>query len=360
MKPLLTAPKRQLIDVLQTQLIPWANSGAPIALLDAPPQVLGANRVTEKPGAALPSLQGMGQIVRVRYWREENLNSAAIPMLGCIVDGAADLEIGITQTLCQKLKIDGKRWIVALPKSTFFLIPPNIPISSVGQVHWRRAHPEKAYSRMLWIQIHEAGAYCHFNTSDKGKLWISPHLFLRNPHIFPLAHNLIQEIQLQSQRHLPIAYFHLGLILEYMLQSLLTPSKITDRIESAVASPTSSLFSSQQSLDERMQKIIAYIDENLANPSLSTESIAAWFHLSPAHLRRLFHRELSLSTMKFVSTRRLEFAQQLLLESSFNIEQVSRYCGFKYASNFTNAFIQHCGVSPSAFRNRAHPDMRNQ
>ena len=355
MKPLLTAPKRQLIDVLQTQLIPWANGGAPIALLDAPPKILGTNRVTEKLGAALPSLQGVGQVVRVRYWREENFNSAAIPLLGCVLDGEADLEVGTTQTMCRKLKIEGKRWIVAMPKSTFFLAAPGTPVSAPGQVHWRRAHPERAYSRMLWVQLHEAGAYCHFNTSDKGKLWISPHVFLRNPQLFPLASNLVQEMQRQSPRHLPIAYFHLGLLLEYMLQSLLMPSKIKEDV-SAVS--TLSFPSSKHSLDERMQNIVDYIDQNLASPLLSTETIAAKFHLSPVHLRRLFHRELSTSTMKFVAARRLEFAQQLLLESSFNIEQISHYCGYKYPSNFTHAFLQHYGTSPSSFRNSAHVNVR--
>lgn len=360
MKPLLTAPRRQLVDILQTQLIPWAGGGSPIALLDVPPYIMGQNQVTEMPGPALPLLRGFGQDIRVQKWHAENMNAISAPMFGCILDGEADLEIGTTQAACKKLCIKGKRWVAAAPKSTFFLIPPGVPVSSTGQVHWRREQPEKAYSRMLWVQVHETGAYCHFNSSDKGKLWISPHLFLRNPHIFPLTHNLIQEIQLRSPRHFSIAYFYLGLILEYLLQSLLTPSKIPDHSEDHAAMANLPAPRHQNSLDERMQQIVAYIHDNLANPGLSTENIVARFHLSPPHLRRLFHHDLATSPMKFLSQCRLEFAQQLLLESSFNIEQVSLYCGYKYASNFTNAFTQHYGASPSAFRNNAHPDMRKQ
>lgn len=349
-----------MVDVLQTQLIPWAGSGAPIALLGAPPYIIGGNKVTETPGSALSSLRGFGQDIRVHKWYAENMNAISTPMFGCVIEGEADLEMGTTQAVCQKLKIEGKRWIVAAPKSTFFLIPPGVPVSSTGNVHWRREYPEKAYSRMFWVQVHETGAYCHFNTSDKGKLWISPHLFLRNPQIFSLTHNLIQEIQFQTQRHLPIAYFYLGLILEYLLQNLLTPSKTRTPAENVAVAPALQLPHYKHPLDERMQQIVEYIHENLANPTLSTENIAAKFHLSPPHLRRLFHRELATSPMKFLTGRRLEFAQQLLLESSFNIEQVSLYCGYKHASNFTNAFIQHYGASPSAFRNSAHLEMRKQ
>jgi AraC family transcriptional regulator len=96
-----------------------------------------------------------------------------------------------------------------------------------------------------------------------------------------------------------------------------------------------------------MRQIVEYIHKNLAYPMLSTENIAAKFHLSPPHLRRLFHRELATAPMKFVTGCRL-------------VEQISLYCGYKFASNFTNAFIQHYGISPSAFRKNAHPNMRKK
>lgn len=353
MKPISQALRLQCADILQKQLIPWATNGAPIALLDVPPKNIDQKQVTVLPGKSLPPLQGTGQIMRLRHWSSENLNSTAIPILGCVIEGEADLEVGITQADCQKLHTDGKRWYIALPQRNFFLVNPGTPISAPGKVHWRRTNPEQAYSRMLWIQIHESGVYCHFNTSDKGKLWISPHLFLQDAHVFPLAHNLIRELQFQSPRHLPIAYFHLGLILEYILRSCLAPSKKeqpTQQENAAISLPP--LHSSRHLQDERIQAIIEYIDANLANPTLSTDSLAVRFHLSPAHLRRLFRHALATSPMQFVKERRLEFAQQLLLESSLNIAQISKYCGYKYPPNFTNGFLQHFGESPRDYRKK--------
>lgn len=349
MKPFSKALQFQLADALQNQLIPWSRSGGSIAFLDAPPRVIGQASITEQPAKALPPLQGVGQVVRMRHWHAENLNSVDVPTLTCVIDGEADIEMGMTQQQCRRQGTEAKRWVVALPKSTFFLATPGTPTSAAGKVHWRRPHPEKAYSRMLWMQIHETGAYCHFNTSDKGKLWISPHLFLHHPQISQLTHNLIQEIRLQSPRHVSIAYFSLGLILEYLLQSLL----LTPQTDQAVALPALPPLSIAPVADERIRNMLAYIDDNLANSNLSTENIAAKFHLSPVHLRRLFHQTVALSPMKFITLRRLEFSRQLLLESSFNIKQISRYCGYKHSSNFSNAFLQHYGISPSALRQAA-------
>lgn len=352
MKPISQALRLQIADALQTRLIPWVNSGAPIALLEAPPQAVDSNLITARPGEALPPLQGSGQVMRLRHWQSENLNSTAIPILGCVLEGEADLVVGITQADCRKLQLEETRWQIALAQRHFFLVAPDTPISGPGQVHWRRANPDLAYSRMMWIQIHESGAYCHFNTSNKGKLWISPHLFLHNRHIFPLMHNLIQEMQLQAPRRLPIIYFHLGLILEYILRSCLTASHDEQQVHDTAATIALPALSFPKIQNERLQDIIEFIDANLPNHQLSTDRLAAQFHLSPSHLRRLFRHATDTSPMQFVKQRRLEFAQQLLLESSLTIAQISRYCGYKYPPNFTNVFLQHFGESPRSFREK--------
>lgn len=344
-----------MIEVLQSQLIPWVGTGSPIVLLDAPPRVIGANKVTENPGKKLALNHGTGQTVQVQDWPEENLDSATIPMLGCIIEGEADLLVGTTTAMCQRLKIEGKKWVVQMPQRSFFVAPPGVPISSVWHVHWQRPNPEKAYSRMLWVQIHESGVYCHFNTSDKGRLWVSPHIFLKSRHIFPLVSNLIQEMQNGSKRYVPISYFYMGLILEYVLQNLLEPPPLQDAVLDPMPLP---LPQGQPSVDERIIRAIDFINEHFDKPELTVDAVAASVHLSSAHLRRMFQQELSISVAQFLTKKRLEFARQLLLESSFNIKQVSVYAGYKYPANFTHAFAQHFGVSPTAFRHNTISDVR--
>ncbi len=350
MKPAFNATRRQLVETLQNQMIPWLGSGAPVTLLDAPPHAIGSAIIHQSPGKVLPNRHGIGKEVHVQHWPDENLDAASVPVIGCVLDGEADIVVGTTNKICRALNLPGTRWTVEMPQRTFFVIPPNVPISSAGQAHWHRENPEKAYSRMFWMQVHENGVYCHFNASSKGKLWISPHTFEHHKQLLPLANNLIYELQRQSHRYVTISYFHLTLLLEYVLQHLLTNFS-RDRIaDSSTVLPPMTLAENQALTDQRIQKILNYITENLSRPELNTEMIAEHFKCSPTHLRRIFQIQLSTSTMKFVTQKRMEFAQQLLLESSFNIEQISEYSGYRYQSNFTHAFTKYFGLSPSQYR----------
>ncbi len=54
-KPAFNATRRQLIEALQNQMIPWLGSGAPITLLDAPPHAIGPGTIHESPGKILPN-----------------------------------------------------------------------------------------------------------------------------------------------------------------------------------------------------------------------------------------------------------------------------------------------------------------
>jgi len=350
MKPVLNATRRQLLDTLQNQMIPWLGSGAPIALLDAPPHILGSNLIHENPGKILPDSHGTGKAVQVRHWQEENMDAASVPMIGCVLDGEADIAVGTTAKICRTLNIPGTQWVVELPQRSFFIVPPNVPVSSVGKVHWYRSHPEKAYSRMCWMQVHENGVYCHFNASSQGKLWISPHTFEHHKQLFPLANNLIYEMQRHSHRYTSISYFHLNLLLEFVLQNLMESSRQSKLSESATLLSPITFSENPHITDPRVRKILEYITDNLSRSELNTEMIAAHFNCSPTHLRRMFQAQLSTSLMKFLTQKRMEFAQQLLLESSFNIEQISEYSGYRYQSNFTHAFLRHFGVSPSQYR----------
>jgi len=133
-----TATHRQLLETLRGQLIPWANSSAPFVLLSAPPRVIGSNQVSERPGKALPLKHGNGRIVREQYWSDQNMNSTSVPYFGCVTEGEADLVVGTTTAMCRKMKIPGKRWIIQMPKGSFFLLPPGIPFCGGADIHWER------------------------------------------------------------------------------------------------------------------------------------------------------------------------------------------------------------------------------
>lgn len=341
----LNALGRQILETLQTRLIPWANTGSPFILLDAPPRQIGSNPITESPGKKLPLQHGNGQQVRTQVWPAENLNAMTTPYLGCVVEGEADIVIGTTTAMCRKLNIPGKRWIISAPQQSFLLTPPQVPVSK-GKPHWERPHPENAYSRILWMQFHTSGVRCHFCTSEKGEHRTHPLYFIYGAKFLPLAESLVEEMSVQSPQYLPLVYHQLSTMLHQMVRSLVTKqNKIIEVEESAI-----SVAHTFGSTDALIQKATDFIDQHLYDYPLSVEQIAAHLHLSSRHLARIFQREVNTSVMQLVTKRRMELACQLLIESQMNVVSVAGHCGYASVSSFIKAFKLHSGISPTAYR----------
>lgn len=89
-----------------------------------------------------------------------------------------------------------------------------------------------------------------------------------------------------------------------------------------------------------------------AQEKASIEALAAQFEISSRQLRRIVKRELGVSPLQLVQTRRLLLAKQLLGETALPITQVAFASGFSSLRRFNAAFLAHYGLSPS--RLRAH------
>ncbi len=341
-----TVTGRQLVDTLQNQLIPWAQSGAPLVLLDTPPLVIGPNQVRQEPGRALPSLRGRGRAFREQFWRDENLNSLSVPYMGCVVEGEADLVAGTTATHCRKLKIPGTRWVVQMPRQSFFVLPPGVPISSGQRAHWHRPNAEAAYSRIFWMHVMETGVHCHFSTSSQGKLYTHPYSFVTSRQVSPLAQALIHELQTHSPQYVSIAYHLLGLMLRYMQRSIeTTVSQTQKEVDYALFPPPAP--------DAVLQQALSVIEGEFSLRSLTVEQLANRLHISTVHLNRLFRRELDSTVMAYITRQRMELAKQLLVESALTIEQIRMKCGYGTSSSFIKAFVRHYDMSPTQYRLKA-------
>lgn len=340
------ALRLQILNVLQTQLLPWVNGGAPFALLDAPPKVIGGNRIIHLPGKELPLQRGIGREVRAQFWREENLNSLSVPYMGCVVEGEADIVIGTTTAICSRRKIPGSRWVYEAPQRSVFLIPPHVPLSSGGGVHWERDSAETAYSRILWMRFHSGGLSYHFCTSSRGIHQGHPKYFVVSTELLPLAQNLINEMTEQASQYVPLVYLYLRTMLHIMLRNMeTTQHDMSDSLPLNAPLREGAAIS-----DEVTQAAIYYIDRRIDSPLLTVEEIASSLRISSRHLSRIFRREMQMSVMVFVTQRRMERASRLLVESSYAIRQVAQYSGYISVPSFIKAFIRHFGVSPTEFR----------
>lgn len=93
----------------------------------------------------------------------------------------------------------------------------------------------------------------------------------------------------------------------------------------------------------------AWFLEHLHESPRETE-LAAAIHVSPAHLRRLFHATYGESPRRHLNKLRLRRADDLLGGGDTPIAGIAKACGFSDPTAFTRAYTRFCGRPPSRFR----------
>jgi AraC family transcriptional regulator, regulatory protein of adaptative response / DNA-3-methyladenine glycosylase II len=83
------------------------------------------------------------------------------------------------------------------------------------------------------------------------------------------------------------------------------------------------------------------------------ERVAKQFGWSSRQIRRVVQRELGVSPMELVQTRRLLLAKQLLTETALPISEVAHASGYASLRRFNDAFGARYGIPPTRFRRDA-------
>jgi len=99
----------------------------------------------------------------------------------------------------------------------------------------------------------------------------------------------------------------------------------------------------------RLKRVIEFIEANLAEP-LTLDLLAHVAGLSVFHFARVFRQATGSSPYRYVSERRLQRAQRLLMSPELSVHEIARACGFPRHANFSAAFARARGMSPSAYR----------
>lgn len=102
------------------------------------------------------------------------------------------------------------------------------------------------------------------------------------------------------------------------------------------------------------ERIVAYVDANLAQSDLSTEDIARHMGCSRRYLHRAFEGE-GTTLERFIWDRRLERSKEALTAENnglISISEIAFACGFNSSAHFSRAFKSRYGLSPREMRER--------
>lgn len=101
--------------------------------------------------------------------------------------------------------------------------------------------------------------------------------------------------------------------------------------------------------NNHIKEILNYINENYTS-DLNLDKLASLAGYTTDHFRFLFKTETGLSPKRYILTKRLEYAKQLLKYTDLQIQKITTSTGFSYSGQFSNFFKEFEGISPSEYR----------
>jgi AraC family transcriptional regulator, regulatory protein of adaptative response / DNA-3-methyladenine glycosylase II len=96
--------------------------------------------------------------------------------------------------------------------------------------------------------------------------------------------------------------------------------------------------------------LVQRIDEGLLDDGASLEDIADEFELSSRQIRRIVQKEMGVSPIELMQTRRLLLAKQLLTETKLPVTEIAYASGFSSLRRFNDAFSTHYRMPPTRLR----------
>ncbi|MBT8425797.1 MAG: GlxA family transcriptional regulator [Silicimonas sp.] len=118
----------------------------------------------------------------------------------------------------------------------------------------------------------------------------------------------------------------------------------------AAAAPQKSGFTQRVgSHSRRVEEAVAAMESHIADP-LSLSQLALIAGVTPRHLNRLFVAASGQSAIEYYRDLRLGIGRRLVRDSVMDIGEIATATGFSNAAHFSNAYLKHFDLRPSADR----------
>lgn len=342
--------RKMLLSLFLNRILPGMESRS-IPLCFALPPFTGSAAVRVTPHAAplLPVHRKTRNVTTVTQWVEHGFNSTRYPTLMWVVDGEADYRIGVTRRMTtQHPSLPAKYgyYVASLPAESFFIVPPETPISDGSRPHWERPNINEAYSRLLWFHIMPAGLSFHMCTTRGQQHTSTRSFFLGEPRLMPIAEYLLEELQNSSPVSDELARQYLTVLLLHCKRALMEARNPLEE--------ESGLTTTQHAtghITTPLQRAYSYIEMHLSQ-KITIDHIAAHAYVSRSQLNRLFYREQNMSPVRYLTQRRLERACSLLKTTDLPVKRIGVLCGYPQAEHFSRIFLRYYNVTPGEFRQR--------
>lgn len=104
------------------------------------------------------------------------------------------------------------------------------------------------------------------------------------------------------------------------------------------------------------REIVLYIKAHYCE-SLTLQSVADIFFISPYYLAHLMKKYLGISMIKYIIRLRMGEAQNLLHDTDYPIKQIALMLGYENINYFNNVFEKNVGMPPGAYRKQSRQQL---
>ena len=111
----------------------------------------------------------------------------------------------------------------------------------------------------------------------------------------------------------------------------------------------------EKQFSEMTQKVIDIV-QNHYRQDLTLKLVADQLHLNAVYLGQVFKKEMHNSFSQYLNQIRIKRAQQLLLHSNLNINEIADEIGYNNTNYFSKMFKKLNGITPKEFRDAYHGD----
>ena len=109
--------------------------------------------------------------------------------------------------------------------------------------------------------------------------------------------------------------------------------------------------------DDRIYQTMTYIRKHL-DTHLEIDTLADMTCMSKDHFIRIFKKETGETPNTFITKRRLEKAELLLISTNIPIKGIAQMLGYSDFSYFNRVFKQNSGITPQQYREGKHSHNR--
>lgn len=101
-----------------------------------------------------------------------------------------------------------------------------------------------------------------------------------------------------------------------------------------------------------MELAKSYIDQNIGS-HITVEDVSRYIKMSYSYFSRAFKKTFDISPAQYIMREKMTLAKHLLGSTDIPIPTISDHLCFSDLAHFSHTFQKHCGISPSAYRQRA-------